>query len=590
MAEGAPSTGAGLPRDFMSGEKSQERVLGHHAKAPQTSAVLVPGNCQGSALPQGTDSGSTSAPQTGLALPSPSDKAQEACGGASGPSCPGGNGRCPVTDIDRLLVEPEASGARLPSPGKGDRLSREQAAQGPQLASGSPTPAPRRPGAAGPAPPPQWAGQPSVLDSINPDRHFTVNKSFLSNYSRNLSSLHEDSTSLSGLGDSTEPSVSLSSMYGDVEDSSSDPESLTEAPRAPARDSWSPPGPHPPEPSHKGDTMESEEEQVEICSTDGSPDQPSATVLAPARVAACPALATALPPKDGALSQVGAEAGHTARFVPGTSSPPQPPPPLSDVSSQEAEPPEDARVSQDHRSLSEEDSGEATQPPPGTRPIPSSPGTLGSPNMVNGLEYDRLDDKAPPEKQEIDVHTAENQASFRACVPKNGDSALGNLHISGGQGPEDLLPKPKAISRRPLMAWFKEINKNNHGTHPPSKTEMEQSTLLARSPDPKAQVLSSSHKKGVPVPDSPPPRLNLENKDLPRKSSVETLLSNCQKPKAGPKLKRLSIKSKSKVSSEVPAAHTGKTGSTEHRKALVSPQASHKMLSKVVLQQSSWAL
>uniref|UniRef100_A0A4W2F8C4 PDZ domain-containing protein 2 n=1 Tax=Bos indicus x Bos taurus TaxID=30522 RepID=A0A4W2F8C4_BOBOX len=581
MAEGAPSTGAGLPQDLMSGEKSQERVLGHHAKAPQTSAVLAPENCQGSALPQGTDSGSTSAPQAGLALPSLSDKAQEACGGASGPGCPGGNGRCPVTDIDRLLVEPDVSGARLPSPGKGDRLSREQAAQGPQLASGSPTPAPRRPGAAGPAPPPQWAGQPSVLDSINPDRHFTVNKSFLSNYSRNLSSLHEDSTSLSGLGDSTEPSVSLSSMYGDVEDSSSDPESFTEAPRAPPGDSWSPPHPRPPEPSHKGDATESEEEQVEICSTDGSPDRPSATALAPARVAACPALATALPPKDGALSQVGAEAGHTARFVPGTSTPPQPPPPLSDVSSQEAEPPEDARVSQDHRSPSEEDSGEATQPPPGTRPIPSSLGTLGSPNVVNGLEYDHLDDKAPPEKQEIDVHTAENQASFRACVPKNGDSALGNLHISGGQGPEDLLPKPKAISRRPLMAWFREINKNNHGTHPQSKTEMEQSTLLARSPDPKAQVLSSSHKKGVPVPDSPPPRLNLENKDLPRKSSVETLLSNCQKPKAGPKLKRLSIKSKSKVSSEVPAAHTGKTGSTEHRKALVSPQASHKMLSKV---------
>ncbi|XP_043344361.1 PDZ domain-containing protein 2 isoform X3 [Cervus canadensis] len=581
MAEGAPPTGAGLPRDLTSGEKSQEGVPGHCAKALQTSAVLVPRNCQGLALPQGTDLGSASAPQAGPALPSPSDKAQEVCEGALGPGCPGGSGHCPVTDIDRLLGELDASGARLPSPGKGDRLSREQAAQGPQPASGSPTPAPRRPGAAGPAPHPQWAGQPSVLDSINPDRHFTVNKSFLSNYSRNLSSLHEDSTSLSGLGDSTEPSVSLSSMYGDAEDSSSDPESLTEAPRAPARDSWSPPRPRPPEPSHKGDTTESEEEQVEICSADGSPDRPSATALAPARAATCPALTAALPPRDGALSQVGAEVGHTARFVPGTSTRPQPPPPLSDMSSREAEPPEDARVSQDPRSPSEEDSGEATQPPPGIRPVPSPPGALGSPNMVNGLEYDCLDDKTPPEKQETDVHTAENQASFRACVPKNGDSALGTLHISGGQGPEDLLPKPKATSRRPLMAWFKEINKNNHGTHPQSKTEAEQSTLLARSPDPKAQVLSSSHKKGAPVPDSPPPRLNLENKDLPGKSSMETLLSNCQKPKAGPKLKRLSVRSKSKVSSEAPAAHTGKTAGTERRKALVSPQASHRMLSKV---------
>ncbi|XP_070332638.1 PDZ domain-containing protein 2 isoform X4 [Odocoileus virginianus] len=581
-AEGAPPTGSGLPRDLTSGEKSQEGVPGHHAKALQTSADLVPGNCQGLALPQGTDSGSASAPQADPALPSPSDKAQEACGGALGPSCPGGSGHCPVTDIDRLLGELDASGARLPSPGKGDRLSREQAAQGPQPASGSPTPAPRRPGAAGPAPPPQWAGQPSVLDSINPDRHFTVNKSFLSNYSRNLSSLHEDSTSLSGLGDSTEPSVSLSSMYGDAEDSSSDPESLTEAPRAPARDSWSPPRPRPPEPSHKGDTTESEEEQVEICSADGSRDRPSATALAPARAATCPAVAAALPPRGRALSQEGAEAGHTARFVPGTSTPPRSPPPLSDVSSREAEPPEDARVSQVPRSPSEEDSEEATQPPPGTRPVPSPPGSLGSPNMVNGLEYDCLDDEAPPEKQETDVHTAENQASFRACVPRNGDSALGTRHTSGGQGPEDLLPKPKATSRRPLMAWFKEINKNSHGTHLQSKTEVEQSTLLARSPDPKAQVLlSSSHKKGAPVPGSPPPRLNLENEDLPGKSSVETLLSNGQKPKAGPKLKRLSVRSKSKVSSEAPATHTGKTAGAERKKALVSPQASHRMLSKV---------
>ena len=580
MAEGAPPTGSGLPQDLTSGEKSQAGAPDYRTKALQTAAVLVPGNCRTKALPQGTDSESASAPQADPALPSPSDKAQEACGGALGPSCPGGSGHCPVTDIDRLLGELDASGARLPSPGKGDRLSREQAAQGPQPALGSPTPAPRRPGTAGPAPPPQWAGQPSVLDSINPDRHFTVNKSFLSNYSRNLSSLHEDSTSLSGLGDSTEPSVSLSSMYGDAEDSSSDPESLTEAPRAPARDSWSPLHPRPSEPSHKGDTTESEEEQVEICSTDGSPDRPSATALAPAQAAACPALTAALPPRGGALSQEGAEVAHTARFVPGTSTPPRPPP-LSDVSSREAEPPEDARVSQDPRSPSEEDSGEATQPAPGTRPVPSPPGTLGSPNMVNGLEYDCLDDKTPPEKQETDVHTAGNQASFRVCVPRNGDSALGTLNISGGQGPEDLLPKPKATCRRPLMAWFKEMNKNNHGTHPEDKTEAEQSMLPARSPDPRAQVPSSSPKKGAPVPESPPPRLNLENKDLPGKSSVETLLSNCQKPKAGPKLKRLSVRSKSKVSSEAAAAHTGKTAGAERRKALVSPQASHRMLSKV---------
>ncbi|KAB0399230.1 hypothetical protein E2I00_006397, partial [Balaenoptera physalus] len=168
-----------------------------------------------------------------------------------------------------------------------------------------------------------------------------------------------------------------------------------------------------------------------------------------------------------------------------------------------------------------------------------------------------------------------------AYVPENRDLALANLHISEVQDPDDLLSKPKPISRRPIMAWFKEINKSNQGTHPQSKSETDQPTMPARRPDPKDQALSSSHRKGVAVPDGPSPRLSPENKDLPKKSSMETLLSTCQKPKAGPKLKRLSIKSKSKVSSEAPAAHPGKAGGTEHRKALVSPQTSHRMLSKV---------
>ncbi|XP_057564085.1 PDZ domain-containing protein 2 isoform X3 [Hippopotamus amphibius kiboko] len=583
-AEGASPASAVLSPDLMAGEKRQG-VPGHHGEAPQTTGILVPENCPGSALPQGTDSVSARALGASPSLPSPSDKAQEGCGGASGPGCPGGSGGGPVTDIDRLLEELDASGARLPSPGKGEQLSRERAAQGPPPAgprgSQTPGPAPRRPAAAGPAPPPQWANQPSVLDSIHPDRHFTVNKSFLSNYSRNLSSLHEDSTSQSGPGDSTEPS--LSSMYGDAEDSSSDPESLPEAPRAPSRDSWSPPRPHPRlrGSSHKEDTTESEEEQVEICSTNGPPDPPSATTLAPAQVATRPAFAKALPLKHRALSQARGDTSDTAPLAPGASGPAAPgppqPPPLSDMSSQEPEPPADAKASQDHGPPGEEDPGEAAQPPP----VPGPLGSLSAPSMVNGLEHELLDDTSPPEKQETDVQATENRDSFRVCVPENGDWALANLHISEGQDPDDSLPKPKTISRRPIMAWFKEINKNNQGTHLQSKTEMGQSTMLARSPDPKGHALSSSHRKGVAMPDSLPPRLNLENKDPPKKSSMETLLSNCQKPKAGPKLKRLSIKSKSKVSSEAPAAHTGKAGGTEHRKALVSPQASQKMLSKV---------
>ncbi|XP_060002899.1 PDZ domain-containing protein 2 isoform X2 [Lagenorhynchus albirostris] len=580
-AEGASPATAVLSRDLTTLEKRQG-VPGHHSDALQTTGTLVPGNCRGSALPQGTDSGSARAPRASPSLPSPSDKAPEGCGGASGPGCPRGSGSSPVTDIDRLLEELDASGARPPPPGKGARLSRERAAPGPQRAesdpdSGSQAPGPRRPAAAGPAPCPQWAHQPSVLDSINPDRHFTVNKSFLSSYSRNLSSLHEDSTSLSGLGDSTEPS--LSSMYGDAEDSSSDPESLTEAPRAPARDSWSRPRlcPRPHGASHKGDTTESEEEQVEICATNGPPDPPAASAPALAQGAACPAFAKALPPKHGALSPAAGDARDAAASAPGAlgSAAPGPPrlPLPSDARSREPETPEAARAA--------EDPGEAAQPPPGPRSVPGPPGPLSSPNMVNGLEHDWLDDKTSPEEQETNVHATGNRGALGACDPENRDLALAKLHISEVQDPDDLLPKPKPVSRRPIMAWFKEINKSNQGTQLQSRSETEPPTMPARRPDPKDQALSSGHKKGVAVRDSPPPRLSLENKDLPKKSSMETLLSTCQKPKAGPKLKRLSIKSKSKVSSEAPATHPGKAGGTEHRKALVSPQASHKVLSRV---------
>ncbi|KAB1281405.1 PDZ domain-containing protein 2 [Camelus dromedarius] len=201
--------------------------------------------------------------------------------------------------------------------------------------------------------------------------------------------------------------------------------------------------------------------------------------------------------------------------------------------------------------------GEDAWPSPVTRPVPDPQATPSSPNMLNGLERDQLDDKTPCKEQKTNVHPNENRSSFRVCVPENGESVLAKLHISESQDLDDLLQKPKTVSRRPIMAWFKEINKNNQGTHSQSKTEKEQSTMPARSPDPKSQVLSSSHKKGVAVSDSPPPlKLNLENKDPPKKSSVETLLSNCQKPKSGPKLKKLSIKSKSKVEQETQRSFT----------------------------------
>ncbi|XP_058420273.1 PDZ domain-containing protein 2 [Diceros bicornis minor] len=606
-AEGASPASAVVLQDPLTSQEERQGVPGNHSKALQTTATLGPENSQKSALLQGVDSVSEGAPQASPTRPLPTNKAQERCGSVSGHCCPRESEGSPVTDIDRLIRELDASEARPQSPQKGDQPSPEGSCQDQppagagerssrqaQPVTGNQTPTPRRAWAAGQPPHPQWASQPSVLDSINPDKHFTVNKNFLSNYSRNFSNFHEDSMSLSGLGDSTEPS--LSSMYGDAEDSSSDPESLTEAPRASTRDSWSPPRSR--GSSHKEDTMESEEEQIEICSTNGSPLPPSTTAPVPARAAPCPAVAKVLPLKHSALSEVVGSPCGRASFVPGASRPsiPDSSQPLSllDISSQEHEPHMDIRISQNHRPSCEEETVEAPsassavknrQPSKATRHFHNPPVTLSSPNMVNGLKHDLLDDETPNKKQETNVNATENQSSLSVDIPKNGVSVLASPHISESQDLDDLLQKPKMTSRRPIMAWFKEINKNNQGLHSQSKTEKEQSVVPPRSPDFKGQVLISSHKKGGAVPNSPPQlKLSLENKDSPKKSSVETLLSNCQKSKSGPKLKRLSIKSK--VSSEARAANAAKAGGMEHGKSLISPQTSHKMLAKVASHQS----
>ncbi|XP_046527745.1 PDZ domain-containing protein 2 isoform X2 [Equus quagga] len=601
--EGASSASAILSRDLLTSQEERQGVPGNHSKALQTTGTLSPENAREFALLKGTDSASEGAPQASPARPSPTHKAQEGCDKELGHSCPRENGGSPVTDIDRLIKELDASEARLQSPQKGDQPSPEGSSQGQPAAGaggggsrqaepgmGNQTPTLRRAWAAGQPPHPQWASQPSVLDSINPDKHFTVNKNFLSSYSRNFSSFHEDSLSLSGLGDSTEPS--LSSMYGDAEDSSSDPDSLSEAPRASTRDNWSPPRPH--GSSHKEDTIESEEEQIEICSTNGSPNPPSTAAPVPAQAAPCPAVAKVLPLQHSALSEAVGHPRERASFVPGAACPSIPnssrPSSLLDRSSHA-----DTRISQNHRPSCEEETVEAPsassavenrQPSKVARRFHNPPVTLSPPNMVNGLGHDLLNDETPKKTQETNGNATENESSSSVDVPKAGESVLANLHISESQDLEDSLQKPKLTSRRPIMAWFKEINKNNQGTHSQSKAEKEPSMVPARSPDSKSPVLSSSHKKGVAVPNSPSQlKLNLENKDSPKKSSVETLLNNCQKPKSGPKLKRLSIKSKSKVSAEAPAANTAKAAGMDHRKSLISPQTSHKMLSKVASHQ-----
>lgn len=592
-AEGTTLAGPVLSPGLLVCQERQE-VPGDHSQALHRTGTLTPECSRESALLQGADARPSGEPLTRASCRSPADTAPGQRGSASGPGRPAESGGNPVTDIDGLVQELAAWEGRPRSPDKGDLASPEGSSQGalPAVAGGgragstqpgawSQTPSPGRAWAAGaPAPPPpQWASQPSVLDSINPDKHFTVNKSFLSNYSRNFSPFHEDSTSLSGLGDSTEPS--LSSMYGDAEDSSSDPESLPEASRAATRASWSPPRSRGSSP--KEEATESEEEQIEICSTHSPPSPALTAAHLPTRAAPCPTPAGAAPLACSAPGKAAASPHDGAS--PATPDAAQPSA-LLDGNSQGRKPHADLRMAQKRRSLGEGAAVEATGSGSAAENSRASDAArrshnhavpLSPPSAVNGLGHALLDGESADKKTETKINATKGRSSFCVGAPENGESVSTNLHVSESQDPDDLLQKPKVVSRRPIMAWFKEINKGNQGAHLQSQAEKEP----ARSPDGKSQGLGTNHRKGATVPNSPPQlKLNLENKDAPKKNSVETLLSNCQKSKCGPKLRRLSIKSKSKGGSEAPTANPPKASGADHRRSLVSPQASHKVLSK----------
>ncbi|GAB1299264.1 PDZ domain-containing 2 [Apodemus speciosus] len=534
----------------------QERSRGPSgpSKVPDTAGLCIPKSLKGGALLEDTaGKGSHASPS----VPVATDRTLS------------GSTESPVTDIDQFIGEGPETGLSQSPPKADCRAHQDIFESQPPVGAGggsshhaqttvrSDQPSsPRRTGGTGSPPPPQWTFQPSVLDSIHPDKHLAVNKNFLNNYSRNFSSFHEDTVSLSGPGGGSDPSPS--SMYGDAEDSSSDPESLAEDPRAAAGNHWSPPLSQ--ESSHKEGSTESEDEQIEICATGGCPETP-----------------------------VPAQAPAQAAFMPGASytSIPDPSGPFSflDVSPQERETWAGINSSPSHTPVCTEEIMAITgtssvmgdsQPSQTTRPCQTPPFVLRNPDMVNGLGRDLLGE-GPPNEGAAPASVMRSVYALGAEGPKNGETVLANLHIAKGCDLDGLLQKPKAISRRPVMTWFKDINKDSQGTHSQSKPEKEQPSVLATSPGSKASTVSTSHRKEVAVPKSPPPRQkSQENKDLPPKSPVETL-SNCQKPKCSPQLKRLN--SKNKGSPEVPGA---KGSRTDHRKSLPSPQASQKMFSKAV--------
>ncbi|XP_006520229.1 PDZ domain-containing protein 2 isoform X3 [Mus musculus] len=550
-----------IPHPSLLGQERSRDPSGP-SKALETPGHCVPTSLKDRALLEETASASGKLSHAGPSVPVTTD------GTLSGST------ESPVTDIDKFIGEaPEAWLSQ--SPQRADcRTHQDIFESQPPGGAGGGSSHHGKTGGTGSPPPPQWTFQPSVLDSVHPDKQLAGNKNFLNNYSRNFSSFHEDGVS--------EPSPS--SMYGDAEDSSSDPESLVEDPRAAARNNWPAPPSH--ESSRKEGSSESEDEQIEICAPGGCPETP-VPAQAPAQAAggAVPSVQqTVREPVGDACEKACFMTGASNTCIPGSSQPFS----FLDVSSLEHETWAGVQTSRSHmpgcaeETLAVSSTGSVvgdSQPSQTTRPCGNPPFVLRNPDMVNGLGQDLLDE-GTPDKGADASHVMSSVYALGAEGPKNGEAVLANLHIAKGGNLDGLLQKPKTTSRRPIMTWFKDINKDSQGAHLQSKSEKEQPSMLAMSPGSKGNTVNPSHRKGMAVPKSPPPRQkSQENKDLSPKSPVETL-SNCQKPKGSPKLKRLN--SKSKASPEAPVASPAKGGRTDHRKSLPSPQAAHKMLSKAV--------
>ncbi|XP_049625000.1 LOW QUALITY PROTEIN: PDZ domain-containing protein 2 [Suncus etruscus] len=397
------------------------------------------------------------------------------CGGPSGHCCPQRSGGRPMTSMDRLD---------------------QDSAQG--LA---------------------WTSQPSLLASLQPDKQFAAgSKSFLSSYSRNFSSCREVSPPGHGASAASRPSL----MYGGAEDSSSDPESISDAPQE---------GQAPTGPLGSPRPEESEEEPVEMCSPRSSPCTPN---QADADASGAPRA----PPRTHRPSMGPAASGSA---IPG---------------SLQSCPLADPSLTASCRPSPTEGTG-----PPAT----VTRHQHHAPTVANGLE---LASKA------LSQHQDKDGAAMGAPGSWGGDRTFEgiDLHISEGPDPQDFLQGPRGSSRKPGPACS-----NASGPGPPGRAEKEL---------PEAQNLGlclTARKADTAMLSSPPSlRQSPENQDSPGKNSVEAQPSNSQKARLGPRHRRLSMKGKSRVGSEAPVANS--SARTDSKKLLGSPQNPPKMFSKVVSQ------
>ncbi|XP_019373547.1 PREDICTED: PDZ domain-containing protein 2 isoform X1 [Gavialis gangeticus] len=452
----------------------------------------------------------------------------------------------------------------------------------------------------------------SVLDSIKTGKLFTVNKNCLNNYSRNFSSLSEDSYSGADSVEDSRNSPFLKSMYGAAEDSHSDTESLTEAPDAPGDVLLLPSVAD--NASGACNVTESDEEQIEICCMNNKLQESAQEQW----LASAASLPQPFPPHIAKVSQAEDCTGHGSPdtklhkplCLPEDQGCPIPPrhlntenilPSTSLLSpSSDTLPDKDTLKSSvacafhNNGALSTEDrlsleisekSVESCESVQDDASLQCE--RIGScvSRSGNSLEIHLLDKEHPDKEEgskferELAADDCSHTVGYHSLLVKKETNSLANLYKAEDNHVHSLLQR--VTSRSTLSPKSKDLSKTSTAPDLSEKNEKVNGVTSGRGSNAKIQSSSTNHVKGVTVPHTPSSqkKSHQESKGIAQKHVVEALLNN-QRAKTGQKLKSLSIKSKPKANAEPPSPNPAKSSGIDQRRISVSPQLSPKLLIK----------
>ncbi|XP_061471753.1 PDZ domain-containing protein 2 isoform X2 [Rhineura floridana] len=438
----------------------------------------------------------------------------------------------------------------------------------------------------------------SALDSINTSKIFTVNQTRLSNYSRNFSSFNEDS--LAGM--ESKINTIPNSMYAAAEDSSSDTESIAETPGFSGNPSLLQPACDKPLETHKA--IESDEEQIELCCLNSEQEHFLQEQLVTSTSKAFHHPPECNPSNNALQAKIKTEIGSLE--IPNGRS--------------LLEEPHSPRHSNGGRVVPSMAFHSAFQVSPSVMDklghnyavCSLSSGSLrrgermsmeSKEGIMEACETSRRDiqdkhlcmtetingwDCNLPEKDEHNknqkLHTGNDLAThfgshivgYSSALTKKGTSDSGHLNKPDTHPTNCTSLRTVNSPKSPHLTKSKDLSKATAAHDLPGKNEKANTSKCSN-----VKIPSSGQCKGSTVPHSPSSskKLHHETREIPQKSTAETL-SNNQRNKPRPKLKGFIIKSKAKTQSDTLGTVPAQAGGADPKKASIPVQSSPRLLLK----------